>query len=1153
MNKNMKKIIMSIFALAFLFVGTSAFAYVSWNTDATDCQGSNIGNFSTGAGIPPVGSNDCWSLTNVSATGGQTINVEQYYHNTGNEPATNAVVYISVSPAIGTASTTHTFTSSLTANPTGTSLGSTTLTLATPQALSFGSTYWYPNQTSNPTIINNPQIISGNGLSIGTVVSGWSGQGSTVTSFLVGNTQQPTCKINSFTANPTTIALGGNSTLTWSISNCNSAMITSSNNSFNYNVPSYNLTNGSTSVTPPGTTTYTITGYGANGSTHTKTATVTVNTPIPNCVINNFTANPNQISQGGSSTLSWNTTDCNSVTISNLGYNVPVDGSQVVYPTATTTYVLTAYGQNGGPQTQSVTVTVNTPILNCVINSFSASPTQITSGGSSTLSWSTTDCTSVSISPNIGNVSASGSRIVYPTQTTTYTITGYGANNSGDTKSVTVTVNTQIPNCVINSFTANPTTITSGGSSTLSWNTTGCTSVNISNLNYNVPVDGSQVVYPVHTTTYTLTAYGENGSPITLSRTVTVSNPQICSVSSFYANPNTINQGGTSTLTWNSSNCTSVTISPNVGNVNLSGSYVVSPTQTTTYTLTAYGTSGAQQTRFETVTVSSNSTCAITNFNASPNSINTGGSSTLNWNTTNCTSVSISNLNYNVPVSGSQVVYPTYTTTYVLTAYGQNGGQQTQSVTVTVNNYQNSCYISYFNASPTYISTGGSSVLSWNTTNCTSVSISNLNYNVPTSGTQVVYPTYTTTYVLTAYGQNGGTQTQSVTVSANGYQNNCLISYFSASPTSINSGGSSTLSWSTSNCTSVNISNLNYNVPISGTQIIYPSYTTNYTLTAYGQNGGQQVASTSVYVNAYIPPVITSCAVSTIPTNVNQNSATLNGMLTGGGNYNSYFEYGNTVNLGSQTPARYSNGSTIFSDIIGGLSTETVYYFRLVSNCSNGSIARGDIKVFQTLASNVRPVIIQGTTIVGTNSPIELKIENRFSSIRNGDTINYIVTYKNVGSKKLTRPIVQVIIPDGITFLNSSRGTYSQNTNTLNAPIEDLNPGDGGTIYIEGRVDSIKSNNREVVTTAILIYTNSKGTQENAMAYVLNNSTDSGNSLGALAFFSGFFGIGLLGWLLIIIIILLIILIYRRYFYQKPFTNVATTSRTTETETHSTH
>ena len=70
---------------------------------------------------------------------------------------------------------------------------------------------------------------------------------------------------------------------------------------------------------------------------------------------------------------------------------------------------------------------------------------------------------------------------------------------------------------------------------------------------------------------------------------VTPSNPP--EIISFFATPSVINQGQSSTLTWDVVWALEITISPDVGSVGSSGlttgNIVVSPTQTTTYTLTA--------------------------------------------------------------------------------------------------------------------------------------------------------------------------------------------------------------------------------------------------------------------------------------------------------------------------------------------------------------------------------------------------------------------------------------------------------------------------------------------------------------------------------------------------------------------------------------
>ena len=241
---------------------------------------------------------------------------------------------------------------------------------------------------------------------------------------------------------------------------------------------------------------------------------------------------------------------------------------------------------------------------------------------------------------------------------------------------VAITASGSTPAPTIDSYSASPTTITSGGSSTLSWNTTNATSCTINGSS--VAVDGSMTVSPTTTTTYTLTATGSGGS-VSQDVTVTV-NAAAPVIDSFSANPTTIDAGGSSTLSWNTTNATSCTI--NGSSVAVDGSMTVSPTATTTYTLTATGDGGSVS---QDVTVTVNAVTpapSIDSFSASPTTIDEGNSATLSWNTTNATSCTIDGSS--VAVDGSMSVSPTSTTTYTLTATG-DGGTVSQDVTVTVN------------------------------------------------------------------------------------------------------------------------------------------------------------------------------------------------------------------------------------------------------------------------------------------------------------------------------------------------------------------------------------------------------------------------------------------------------------------------------------
>jgi len=73
---------------------------------------------------------------------------------------------------------------------------------------------------------------------------------------------------------------------------------------------------------------------------------------------------------------------------------------------------------------------------------FAAEPSSIDRGQSSTLRWEVTNAKQISIDNGVGTVQPTGSRSVYPTETTTYKLT---ANGPGGTLSKTATVTVNAP------------------------------------------------------------------------------------------------------------------------------------------------------------------------------------------------------------------------------------------------------------------------------------------------------------------------------------------------------------------------------------------------------------------------------------------------------------------------------------------------------------------------------------------------------------------------------------------------------------------------------------------------------------------------------------------------------------------------------------
>ncbi|MDA7508678.1 CotH kinase family protein [Akkermansiaceae bacterium] len=145
------------------------------------------------------------------------------------------------------------------------------------------------------------------------------------------------------------------------------------------------------------------------------------------------------------------------------------------------------------------------------IDSFAASPEAFLAPGSSTLNWSVTDATSLSI--NGVNVTGQSQLVVFPPSTTTYTLSA--SNEDGtSTQNVVVTVN---PVPQITSFISDRITINAGESVTLRWSTKFANAWAITPAPGDVSAqtgegNGSITLSPSGPTTYTLTATNSSGS-----------------------------------------------------------------------------------------------------------------------------------------------------------------------------------------------------------------------------------------------------------------------------------------------------------------------------------------------------------------------------------------------------------------------------------------------------------------------------------------------------------------------------------------------------------------------------------------------------------------------------------------------------------------
>lgn len=513
-------------------------------------------------------------------------------------------------------------------------------------------------------------------------------------------------------ASPTTSTAPGSTTISWTSNNATSVSVTGSG-------LNTTATTGSELITglATGTYTYTISAQGPGGPV-TQTATVTV--ADPSSVTAAISASPTTATAPGASTITWSTANATSVSVSGSGLSsTAASGSQVVSGLAAGTYdyTITAQGPNG-PATQTVSVTVSAP--STVSGSISASPTNGVEPASTTITWTTSNATSASVSgPGLTSTALIGSQTIAGLTAGThgFTLTAQGVGGPF-TQIATVTISA--PAAVTAAIAASPSTATALGSTSITWSSENATSVVVSGIGLNsTAASGAQAVSGLSegTYSYTITAQGPGG-PVTRTTTFTVSPAAPPVTASLAASPTTTTAPGATTLSWTTTNATSVFVTgPGIASTAATGSQSITglPAGTHTFTLTAQG-NGGPLTRTAMVTVNSGASVTAS-ISAAPSTLNMGGTVSLNWSTANATTVRVTgfgisgspyqtNPNLTVNVSG----LPPGQTSWTLVAEGP-GGPVTRTATVNVNS-TDGLYGS-LTTSPAVIYSNQSTTLAW--------------------------------------------------------------------------------------------------------------------------------------------------------------------------------------------------------------------------------------------------------------------------------------------------------------------------------------------------------------------------------------------------------------------------------------------------------
>ena len=801
------------------------------------------------------------------------------------------------------------------------------------------------------------------------------------------------------------------------------------------------------SVSPAVTTSYVVTGTGANGCVNTATATVTVN-PLPTITVNSPTICDGEtatLTAAGGVSYSWDTgtngdtesvspavttsyvvtgTDANgcvntataTVTVNPLPtitVNSPTicDGEtatltaaggvsyswdtgntgnpESVSPTLTTSYVVTGTDVNGCVNTATATVTVN-PLPTITVNSptiCDGETATLTAAGGVSYSWDT---------GNTGNPES-----VSPTLTTSYVVTGTDANGCVNTATATVTVN-PLPTITVNSPTicdGETATLTAAGGVSYSWDTGN--------------TGNPESVSPTVTTSYVVTGTDANGCVNTATATVTV-NP----LPTITVNSPTICDGETATLTA----AGGVSYSWDTGNTGNPES--VSPALTTSYVVTGTDANGCVNTATATVTVNPLPTITVnspTICDGETATLTAAGGVSYSWDTGN--------------TGNPESVSPAVTTSYVVTGTDVNGCVNTATATVTVNplptitvNSPTICD----GETATLTAAGGVSY-SWDTGN--------------TGNPESVSPAVTTSYVVTGTDANGCINTATATVTVNP-----LPTITVNSPTicdgetaTLTAAGGVSYSWDTGNT--------------GNPESVSPTLTTSYVVTGTDANGCVNTATATVTVNP-LPTIgvnpVTICDGET---------ATLT--ATGGVSYS--WDTGNTGNPESVSPT---------------LTTSYVVTGTDANGCVNTATATVTVNPLPTITVN-SPTICDGETATltatgGVSYSWDTGTNGDTESVSPAVTTSYVVTGTDVNGCVNTATATVTVNPLPTITVNSPTICDGE-TATLTAA--------GGASYSwdTGNTGNPESVSPTVTTSYVVTGTDANGCVNTATATVTVN------------------------------------------------------------------
>ena len=288
-----------------------------------------------------------------------------------------------------------------------------------------------------------------------------------------------------------------------------------------------------------------------------------------------------------------------------------------------------------------------------------------------------------------------------------------------------------------------------------------------------------------------------------------------------------------------------------------------------------------------------------------------------------------------------------------------------------------------------------------------------------------------------------------------------------------------------------------------------------FTATGTGSQTGSPVVSTGNYSGLTKNAAI-------LWANVNpQNSST-----------SLWFEYGTSafdlkLRSSGYTIPSYTGAKDYFNSI-SGLQADTLYFYRAVAQNAYGT-NRGEVKFFRTSGGTVivEPPIVK-PPIVEPAEDLNVFLDPSVSNLepKAGDTIDYVLTYRNASKGKLTASSLKVTLPFEAEYADASMAPTSRTGNNLVFYIGDIEKGNQGAIIIKVKVKDDAEAGSSLMFNSFLEYTDTAKEFQTVTSFIAV-TVKAGENVGFLASLSAFARSISGSWLfLILLIIMLITIIY---------------------------